>query len=487
LPLIAAPKISPRRQPEPESDEARPMPFMPFQILGIWFRGLLSIAILVGGIYLLTRWYDASHVQEPAPAADATGGAAPGRVDGDRRKPPPDRVAPDSEGRDASPLGSPAPAQRVFRFDPGWNRPTAYLTAALALLTWALAGSLIARGLSKLASSSSSATSPSGPSSSGTSSPASPRSAKVAEVGGDPKSDRGGEVHTIRRPDGTVLRVECHGPPDAPPMVLTHGWGADSTAWYYSKLELAKRFRLIVWDEPGLGLSKKPDDNDFRLEKMAADLGAVLTLAGGRPAVLVGHSIGGMIILTFCKLFPDALGPRVSGLVLAHTSYTNPVRTTKMAALCTALEKPVLVPLLHLTIWTWPLVIAMNWLSLINGSAYRSTKDSSFGGTETPGQVEFVARFLPTARPDVVARGMFGMLAYDATAALATIPIPALVIVGDQDTTTVPEAGHFMAKNIPKAELATLAPAKHMGLIEHHGRFNQLVAEFVDARQAGAV
>ena len=29
------------------------MPFMPFNILGIWFRGLLSIAILAGGIYLL--------------------------------------------------------------------------------------------------------------------------------------------------------------------------------------------------------------------------------------------------------------------------------------------------------------------------------------------------------------------------------------------------------------------------------------------------
>jgi hypothetical protein len=34
------------------------MPLMPFQILGIWFRGLLSIAILAGGIYLLQRWYD---------------------------------------------------------------------------------------------------------------------------------------------------------------------------------------------------------------------------------------------------------------------------------------------------------------------------------------------------------------------------------------------------------------------------------------------
>ena len=133
----------------------------------------------------------------------------------------------------------------------------------------------------------------------------------------------------VRRPDGSELRVECYGPPDAPPIVWTHGWGANSTEWFSQKKHLTERFRLIVWDEPGLGLSKKPDDNDYRLENLAADLEAVLTFAGNRPAILIGHSIGGMITLTFCKQYPEALGHRVAGLVLAHTSYTNPVRTTR--------------------------------------------------------------------------------------------------------------------------------------------------------------
>jgi pimeloyl-ACP methyl ester carboxylesterase len=76
----------------------------------------------------------------------------------------------------------------------------------------------------------------------------------------------------------------------------------------------------------------------------------VLGLAGNRSALLLGHSIGGMIILTFCQLFPAALGTRVAGLVLVHTTYTNPVRMTKLAGLTTMLERPVIVPLLHLTI-----------------------------------------------------------------------------------------------------------------------------------------
>ena len=99
----------------------------------------------------------------------------------------------------------------------------------------------------------------------------------------DPSSERTGEVHTIRRPDGSELRVECYGPADAPPIVWTHGWGANSTEWFYQKRFLTDRFRLIVWDEPGLGLSKKPDNNDYQLENLAADLEAVLAFAGVVP------------------------------------------------------------------------------------------------------------------------------------------------------------------------------------------------------------
>ncbi len=455
------------------------MPFMPFNILGMWFRGLLSLVILAGGIYLLYRWYDDSHVVERATV-------------------PVEKV----RAEDVPPGEEPRPAstsvvvvdRRVFRFEPGWNRPTLELAAALALLAWAFLGRWISHGLSMLL-----LRSGTGPSSSPDPAPTSAgakRESKksrrqkarrqkqgsgvkaLPEADENPLTERTGEVHAIRRPDGSELRVECFGPQDAPPLVWTHGWGLNSTEWFYQKRHLAERFRLIVWDEPGLGLSKKPDNNDYRLENLAADLDAVLALAGGRPAVLVGHSIGGMIALTFCKQYPEALGTRVAGLVLAHTSYTNPVRTTKMAGLYTALEKPVLIPLLYLTIALWPLVWLMNWMSYLNGSAHRSAHKSSFSGNETRGQLDFVASFTPHERPDVLARGMLGMIAYDATETLARINVPTLVVVGDEDTTTTPESGAVMARHIPQAELVTLTPARHLGLFEHHDRFDRLVAEF---------
>ena len=106
----------------------------------------------------------------------------------------------------------------------------------------------------------------------------------------------------------------------------------------------------------------------------------------GRP-ILLGHSIGGMITLTFCRLFPQALGTRVRAIALVQTTYTNPVRTTNMAGLLTALERPIIVPLLHLTIWLSPLLWLSNcdelpeWLRSLIDQKQRFCWHRNLGGT----------------------------------------------------------------------------------------------------------
>jgi pimeloyl-ACP methyl ester carboxylesterase len=214
------------------------------------------------------------------------------------------------------------------------------------------------------------------------------------------------------------------------------------------------------------------------LENLSRHLEAVLAVAGDQPAILLGHSIGGMITLTFCRLFPKALGDRVRAIALVQTTYTNPVRTTNMGGLFTALERPIIVPLLQLTIWLSPLIWLSNLMSYLNGSALLSTKSSGFAGTETWEELDFVARFQLQASPAVMARGMLGMLRYDATAVLKDINVPALVVAGDRDSVCKPEASNRMHQEIAGATLTHLAPAKHMGLIEHHTRFAEIVRTF---------
>jgi pimeloyl-ACP methyl ester carboxylesterase len=296
------------------------------------------------------------------------------------------------------------------------------------------------------------------------------------------------EPHTLRpesevrlsRPDGTSLYVERYGPPDAPAIVLTHGAGANRTSWYYAIRALSQRFQVLVWDMPGLGHSDKPHRGDYSLERHARDLEAVLGLVAGRPALLVGHSMGGMVVLTFCRLFPGHLGTMVRGLGLVDTSYTNPARTTTASGFVRAIQAPVLEPLLHVTAWLAPLVWLMSWLGYLNGSAHLLGRAFGFAGSQTRGQLDLAARYNPLAWPSVQAHETLAMLRYDATPVLAGIPVPTRVFTGHLDRLIVPETARLMAGQIPHARLVRLEPAGHMAVFERHDRLVAELAAFAD-------
>jgi pimeloyl-ACP methyl ester carboxylesterase len=396
---------------------------MPFHSLGIWARGLIALAVPSVGVHLLRRWYSPLSVGVGAGAILSSGEVA-------------------------------AIGGRVPRLPLGPRRRPEYLLAGLALVAVALGGGAIAYPLLRRRG----------------------RDDPRVEEGTD--SARGRE-HRIRRPDGADLRAVCYGPEDAPAIVLTHGWGADSAEWHYVKKHLGDRYRLILWDLPGMGRSVRPDEGDWSLEGLARDLEAVLGLAGDRPAVLIGHSIGGMIVLTFCRLFPEALGTRVSGLVLAHTTPGNPVGTASASVLYNAIQKPVLEPLCHLMIALAPLVWLMNCMTYLNGTLHVAIDHGGFSGRETREQLDFTARFLPKAWPAALGRGMLAMFRYDERKTLGRIKVPTLIVAGDQDATTRAGASLEMARSIPGARLVMLRQAKHMGHMEHHARFAEEVDRFV--------
>jgi hypothetical protein len=195
---------------------------IPTSIIRFWFLGLFSWVLLGVGIYLSHKWY------QHAWSYDFN-------------------------------------LHRSY-FDPhiGNNHETLLLTVAAALLLWSLAGGVIVRGILSLFT-----------------------KAKGSTGDSLPEQSRQGATESrLSRPDGSELRVECYGKEDAPPIILTHGWGANSTEWDYLKKDLGGDFRLIVWDLPGLGRSTRPTKRNYSMEKLSRDLEAVFGI-GRRPA---GHS-----------------------------------------------------------------------------------------------------------------------------------------------------------------------------------------------------
>ncbi|MFE2489434.1 alpha/beta fold hydrolase [Streptomyces mirabilis] len=85
------------------------------------------------------------------------------------------------------------------------------------------------------------------------------------------------------------------GPPDAPALLLVHGWGGDGREWSPHAEALANTFRVIVPDLRGHGRSAVPERNNTPAE-MADDLAALLDVLGTGPLVAVGHSMGVQVV-----------------------------------------------------------------------------------------------------------------------------------------------------------------------------------------------
>ncbi|MCA1655149.1 MAG: alpha/beta fold hydrolase, partial [Pseudonocardiaceae bacterium] len=113
------------------------------------------------------------------------------------------------------------------------------------------------------------------------------------------------ELRYLRGADGVRLAIHAAGDPQAPPIVLVHGWASSAAQWreQLGDAELTARHRLIAVDLRGHGESDKPDPADGGYDKPATwadDLAAVLAYAG-RPAVLVGWSYGGLVLTDYLR------------------------------------------------------------------------------------------------------------------------------------------------------------------------------------------
>jgi pimeloyl-ACP methyl ester carboxylesterase len=99
------------------------------------------------------------------------------------------------------------------------------------------------------------------------------------------------------------------------PVVLVHGWTADSIDYSWLIPLLQNHFRVIAYDLRGYGHSALADG--YGMDRQLDDLTAVIERVAGEPSLVVGHSLGGAIASSMAVERPE----RLLGVVVLDASY----------------------------------------------------------------------------------------------------------------------------------------------------------------------
>jgi pimeloyl-ACP methyl ester carboxylesterase len=142
-----------------------------------------------------------------------------------------------------------------------------------------------------------------------------------------------GESLTVRTEDGVALHVEIDAPESAsrgrlhlagraPTIVLVHGFALSMECWILQRRALVRAgFRVVAYDQRGHGRSGAPSLEACTVAQLGRDLDAVLaaTCPSG-PVVLVGHSMGGMTVMSYAGQHAETVSDRVLAVGLVSTS-----------------------------------------------------------------------------------------------------------------------------------------------------------------------
>lgn len=246
-----------------------------------------------------------------------------------------------------------------------------------------------------------------------------------------------------------AIHYEVYG--SGPPLILTHGYSSTSAMWQGQIDALSKRHKLILWDMRGHGQSDYPDNPDAYSEALTVgDIAALLDAVGADRAIVGGLSLGGYMSLAFHRAHPE----RVRALLIIDTgpgfkkddareTWNKRARDTGDRFEREGLE-------------------VLKSLSAERASvAHRNAKGLA-----------------------LAARGMLAQRDARVIESLPAINVPALVVVGADDTPFL-AASDYMAAKIPGAQKAVIPNAGHAVNIDQPQAFIDAVLPFLNALEDG--
>jgi pimeloyl-ACP methyl ester carboxylesterase len=275
------------------------------------------------------------------------------------------------------------------------------------------------------------------------------------------------EHHFVTAGDGGRIHVVEAGA--GPPIVLIHGITLAVGVWARQFRDLSRIHRVIAIDLRGHGQSIG-GSGGYGFERLADDVIAVFEQLEVHGAIVVGHSMGGMVLQRIAIGRAEALKRHAKGIVLLATDagpaipgpigHPMGVATTRLA-------------------WRAARFAERRGKGVYPGSNLATLGSRvSFGAHPRATDVELVRSISVAVSPRAMAELLGPLLDFDVRSALGEIEQPTLVVVGTRDLLTPPRRARLMAAGIPGARLEVLPGCGHLVMLERPEALSALLEEF---------
>jgi len=240
-----------------------------------------------------------------------------------------------------------------------------------------------------------------------------------------------------------------------PPVIFLHGLGGGHHAWdgqlpYFS----ARGYPSHAWDQPGYGHSATVDPYD--LEHIALSLKLLIESLGGEPAVLVGHSMGGLVAQETYARYPHL----VKALALCFTSAAF-VGNGDFARQFVAAR-------------LGPLDAGKSMAEIA-----ASVMPTMRGSKSDPAGLAHAQEIMSGIPPETYRKAVRLLTTFDRREQLPRIAVPALLIAGSDDKTAPASIMKRMSEKIPGAEYVLLEGCGHLGPLDQPDAFNAALDGFL--------
>jgi pimeloyl-ACP methyl ester carboxylesterase len=292
-------------------------------------------------------------------------------------------------------------------------------------------------------------------------------------------ADRSSVVTTA---DGVPLAVREVGPAEAPlTVVFAHGFCLRMGAFHFQRARLSEQWgdqvRMVFYDQRGHGQSGEAPPDTYTVTQLGQDLESVLAVVAPRgPVVLVGHSMGGMTVLSHARQFPDRYPTRIVGAALISSAAEGVSRSP----LGEILKNPVLEAARFAARYAPKTVHRTRGLTrTVIGPVLRA---ASYGDEKiSPSVVAFSEKMMHDTPIATLVEFLHALEVHDETEGLDTLAkIPTLVACGDRDLLTPKEHSEEMADALPRCELVIVGGAGHLVQLEDPEAIDDALVRLVE-------